>query len=137
MGSLFSHAFSFRHERERDPLSASATTKPLLSASPKLKTSEKTSQQQIPLLPNPDPPDRNLKNEDLREHRNTAFNRQPLIASTPFKDISGSQLIDSLTVVNQQIVAGLARHNLPKCQPNVFSGDPTFFTIGEVSLKPC
>ena len=118
---------SFHHEREHDPLNASETTKPLLSAAPKLKTSEKTPQQQIPLLPNPDPPDRNLNNEDLREHRNTAFNRQPLIASTPFKDMIGSQLIDSLTVVNQQIVAGLARQNLPKCQPDVFSGDPTLF----------
>lgn len=36
---------SFRHEREHDPLSASETTKPLLSAAPKLKTSEKTPQQ--------------------------------------------------------------------------------------------
>ena len=35
--------------------------------------------------------------------------------------------MDSLTVVNQQIVAGLARQNLPKCQPDVFSGDPTLF----------
>ena len=34
---------------------------------------------------------------------------------------------DSLTVVNQQIIAGLARQNLPKCQPDVFSGDPTLF----------
>ena len=118
---------SFRHEREHDPLSASETTKPLLSAAPKLKTSEKTPQQRIPLLPNPDPPDQNLTNEDHREHRNTAFHRQPLIASTPFKDMTGSQLIDSLTVVNQQIVAGLARQNLPKCQPDVFSGDPTLF----------
>ena len=29
--------------------------------------------------------------------------------------------------MNQQIVAGLARQNLPKCQPDVFSGDPTVF----------
>ena len=118
---------SFRHEDEHDPLSTPETTKPLLSAAPKLKTLEKTPQQQISLLPNPDTPDRNLNNEDLREHRNTAFNQQPFIASTPFKDMTGSQLIDSLAVVNQQIVAGLARQNLPRCQPDVFSGDPTLF----------
>ena len=29
--------------------------------------------------------------------------------------------------MNKQIVAGLARQNLPKCQPDVFSGDPTPF----------
>ena len=121
---------SSRHEREHDPSSKpeetkSEQTKPLLPAVPKLETSEKTPQQQKPFLPNPDPPDQN--NEDRREHRNTAFDRQPLTASTPFKDMTGSQLIDSLTVVNQQIVAGLARQNLPKCQPDVFSGDPTLF----------
>ena len=126
-----------RREREHDPSSKPEQTKPeqtkpertkpILPAAPKLETSEKTPQQQKPFLPNPDPPDQNLTNEDRREHRNTAFDRQPLIASTPFKDMTGSQLIDSLTVVNQQIVAGLARQNLPKCQPDVFSGDPTLF----------
>ncbi|KAJ7335970.1 hypothetical protein OS493_013334 [Desmophyllum pertusum] len=114
-------------EKESELLSTSEATKRLLPAAPKLKTSEKTPQQQKPLIPNPDPPDRNFTNEDRRVHQNTAFNRQPRIASTPFKDITGSQLIDSLTVVNQQIVAGLARQNLPKCQPDVFSGDPTLF----------
>ena len=49
--------------------------------------------------------------------QNTIFNRQPLISSTPLKDITGSQLIDSLTVANQQIVAGLARQNLPMRDP--------------------
>jgi len=46
-----------------------------------------------------------------------------------------SQLIDSLTVVNQQIVAGLARQNLPKCQPDVFCGDPTLFYPCRSSFK--
>ncbi|KAJ7381463.1 hypothetical protein OS493_001601 [Desmophyllum pertusum] len=67
-----------RREREHDPLSTSEQTKRLLPAAPKLKTSEKTPQQQKPLIPNPDPPDRNFTNEDRRVHQNTAFNRQPL-----------------------------------------------------------
>ena len=66
---------------------------------------------------------------------NTVFNRQPLLSSTPLKDITGSQLIDSLAAVNQQIVASLARQNLPKCQPDVFSGDPTLFHPWKTSFK--
>ena len=67
--------------------------------------------------------------------QNTIFNRQPLISSTPLKDITGSQLIDSLTVANQQIVASLARQNLPKCQPDIFSGDPTLFHPWKTAFK--
>ena len=39
-----------------------------------------------------------------------------LITSTPI-NFTGSQLIETLTSVNEQIVAGLARQNLPKCHP--------------------
>ena len=35
-----------------------------------------------------------------------ALNQQPLTTSTPLRDSAGSQLIDSLMVVNKQIVAG-------------------------------
>ena len=42
-------------------------------------------------------------------------------------DASGSQLIESLTSANRQVVAGLARQNLPKCHPDIFSGDITLF----------
>ena len=38
-------------------------------------------------------------------------------------------------MVNQQIVAGLARQNLPKCQPDVFSGDPTLFHPWKAAFK--
>ena len=51
------------------------------------------------------------------------------------KHITGSQLIDSLTVTNQQIVAGLVRQNLPKCQPDIFSGDPTLFHPWKTPFK--
>ena len=36
-------------------------------------------------------------------------------------------LIESLTLANKQIVAGLARQNLPKCHPDIFSGDAPLF----------
>lgn len=67
--------------------------------------------------------------------QNAIFNRQSLVSSTPLKDITGSQLIDSLTVVNQQVVVGLARQNLPKCQPDIFSGDPTLFHPWKTAFK--
>ena len=126
LSPLHAESLSCR-ERERDPLSTSEQTKPLLLTTQKLKTLERIIQERKPPIPNPDLPDWNFINEDRRVLQNTAFNQQPLIASTPFRDITGNQLIDSLTVVNQQIVAGLTRQNLPKCQPDVFSGEPTLF----------
>lgn len=42
-------------------------------------------------------------------------------------DATGSQLIESLTSANRQVVAGLARQNLPKCHPDLFTGDATLF----------
>lgn len=49
-----------------------------------------------------------------------------LISSTP-NIITGSQLIETLTSVNEQIVARLTRQNPPKCHPDTFNGDPTLF----------
>ena len=93
--------------------------KPLLSPPPKPKTSEKTDQSHVQ-SPHP-------KSDRKLNDSHAALNQQPLISSTPLRDNAGSQLIDFLMVVNQQIVAGLARQNLPKCQPDEFSGDPTLF----------
>ena len=59
---------------------------------------------------------------------------QSFIASTPI-NITGSQLIESLISVNQQIVSGLARQNLPKCHPDTFSGDPTLFHPWKAAFK--
>ncbi|KAL9978078.1 hypothetical protein ACROYT_G015559, partial [Oculina patagonica] len=56
------------------------------------------------------------------------------IASTPF-NITGSQLIKTLTSVNEQIVAGLARQNLPKCHPDTFNGDPMLFHPWKAAFK--
>ena len=56
------------------------------------------------------------------------------IASTPI-NITGNQLIETLTSVNEQIVAGLARQNLPKCHPDTFSGDPTLFHPWKAAFK--
>ena len=56
------------------------------------------------------------------------------IASTPI-NITGSQLIETLTSVNEQIVAGLARQNLPKCHPDTFNGDPTLFHPWKAAFK--
>ena len=54
---------------------------------------------------------------------------QPALASqlSQIDDTTGSRLIESLTSANKQVVAGLTRKNLPKCHPDVFSGDATLF----------
>ena len=57
-----------------------------------------------------------------------------LITSTPI-NITGSQLIETLTSVNEQIVAGLARQSLPKCYPDKFNGDPTLFHPWKAAFK--
>lgn len=62
-----------------------------------------------------------------------AFSRS-FISSTPMK-ITGSQLIETLTSVNEQIVAGLARQHPPKCHPDTFNGDPTLFHPWRVAFK--
>ena len=124
-----------RYEREHDPRDTTERTKPLSPVAPKFESLKKMSQQPKPPDPNPDPPGQNSTNEDRRTHQDTAFNRRPLMTSTPFRDVTGSQLIDSLTAVNQQIVAGLARQNLPKCQPDVFSGDPSLFHPWKSAFK--
>ena len=94
---------------------------------PKPKTSEKTDQSHV------------LKQDPMLGRKlsdsQAALNQQPLTTSTPLRDNARSQLIDSLTVVNQQIVAGLARQNLPKCQPDVFFGDPTLFHPWKSAFK--
>ena len=61
--------------------------------------------------------------------------RRPVIASTPIRDVTGSQLIETLTSTNQQIVASLARQNFPKCQPDIFSGDATLFHPWKAAFK--
>lgn len=124
-----------RYEREHDPRDTTERTKPLSPAASKFESLKKMSQQPKPPDPNPDPPGQNSTNEDRRTHQDTAFNRRPLMTSTPFRDVTGSKLIDSLTAVNQQIVAGLARQNLPKCQPDVFSGDPSLFHPWKSAFK--
>ena len=72
-------------------------------------------------------------NEGNNQIAHQAFSRS-LIASTPI-NITGSQLIETLTSVNEQIVAGLARQNLPKCHPDTFNGDPTPFHPWKAAFK--
>ena len=104
-----------RSERNHEPLSTPEQIKPLLRPTPKERKSEKTDLPPELHVLNPDLPQQQSTDEDRVVPQNTIFNRQPLISWTPLKDITGSQLIDSLTVANQQIVASLARQNLPKC----------------------
>ena len=86
-------------------------------------------EQSKPLSPSVVPKSQSLSQDlpNKKEQQDTPFNREPISTSTPLIDVTGSQLIETLTSVNQQIVAGLARQNLPKCHPDVFSGDPTLF----------
>ena len=74
----------------------------------------------------------------------TAFNLGPssqrtlgqsFVASTPVRDETGTQLIETLTSANRQIVAGLARQNLPKCYPDTYSGDATLFHPWKKAFK--
>ena len=60
----------------------------------------------------------------------------PVIASTLIRDVTRSQLNETLTSANQQIVAGLARQNFPKCQPDIFNGDAKLFHPWKAAFKP-
>ncbi|KAK3749126.1 hypothetical protein QZH41_001121 [Actinostola sp. cb2023] len=68
-------------------------------------------------------------------HPDERVGGQPFFASTPMRDITGSQLIETLTATNQQIVSGLARQNLPKCHPDTFIGDATLFHPWKKAFK--
>ena len=116
-----------RQETAPKPLVLSEGAEPLLSPPPKPKTSEKTDQSHV-LSAHP-------KSDRKLNDSHVALNQQLLISSTPLRDNAGSQLIDFLMVVNQQIIAGLARQNLPKCQPDEFSGDPTLFHPWKAAFK--
>lgn len=62
---------------------------------------------------------------------------QSFVASTPIRELetSVSHLIETLTLSNKQIGAGLARQNLPKCHPDTFTGDPTLFHPWKMAFK--
>ena len=122
-------------EQNPEPLSMPEQIKLPLHPTLKERKSEKTDFLPELHILNPDLPQQQSTDEDRVVPQNTIFNWQPLTSSTPLKDITGSQLIDSLTVTNQQIVAGLARQNLPKCQPDTFSGDPTLFHSWKTAFK--
>ena len=71
---------------------------------------------------------------DNNAHATQQVFSQPFVSSTP-RNITGNQLIESLTSANRQIVAGLARQNLPKCHPDTFNGDPTLFHPWKAAFK--
>ncbi len=50
---------------------------------------------------------------------------KPVIAH--LEVVIANQCIEAIVHTNQQIVANLARQNLPNCHPDVFDGDPTLF----------
>ena len=62
---------------------------------------------------------------------------QSFVASTPIRELetSASHLIETLTLSNKQMVAGLARQNLHKCHPDTFTGDPTLFHPWKMAFK--
>ena len=61
--------------------------------------------------------------------------RPPFASTAIFNDITGSQLVEALTLSNEHIVSGLARQSLPKCHPDVFGGDPTLFHPWKAAFK--
>ena len=98
-----------RSERNHKPLSIPDKIKLPLHPTLKETKSEKTDLLSELQVLNPDLPRQQSTDEDRVVPQNTIFNWQTLISSTPLKDITGSQRIDSLTVANQQIVAVLTR----------------------------
>lgn len=100
----------------QESLTALAQSKPLsLSAVPKCQIFSQ------------DPPSERVKQD-------TPYDRQPII-TTRLIDGTRSQVIETLASVNQQIVAGLAHPNLPKCHPDIFSGDPMLFYPWKAAFK--
>ena len=102
-----------------------------------IQESSNTLEQSKPLSPSAVPKSQSF-NQDLpnkKVQQDTPFNREPVITSTPLTDVTRSQLIETLTSVNQQIVTRLVRENLPKCHPDVFSGDPTLFHPWKAAFK--
>ena len=108
-----------------------------LSIAPRTCKSSNTLEQSKPLSPLALPKSQSFSHDlpNKKAQQDTAFNREPVITSTPLIDVTGSQLIETLTSVNQQIVAGLARQNLPKCHPDVFSRDLTIFHPWKAACK--
>ena len=94
-------------------------------------------EQSKPLSPSVVPKSQSFSQDlpNKKAQQDTPYNREPIITSTPLIDVTGSQLIETLTSVNQQIVAGLAHQNLPKCHPDDFSGDPTLFHPWKAAFK--
>ena len=76
------------------------------------------------------------KEEPLPSTNAASFEKSP-----PWKSVTGNTPLfglrvtnpfastptDDLTTVNQRLVARLARQSLPKCQPEIFTGDVTLF----------
>ena len=67
----------------------------------------------------------------------TLTSGQSFVASIPVRELeaSASHLTETLILSNKQMVAGLARQNLPKCHPDTFSGDPTLFHPWKMAFK--
>ncbi len=61
---------------------------------------------------------------------------QPIFQpSPPLPEVAVTRCIEGIRQTNQQIVATLARQNLPKCHPDVFDGDATLFHPWKNSFK--
>lgn len=80
--------------------------------------------------------DKSTKEQEQRAYaRDTLSNSGPLgfppthpvIYTTP-KDVSKAIPLETLTVAIQQLTSSLAKQNLPKCHPEVFSGDVAMFS---------
>ena len=76
------------------------------------------------------------KEEPLPSTNAASFEKSPpgksVTGNTPLFGLRGtnpfaSTPTDDLTTVNQRLVATLARQNLPKCHPEIFTGDVTLF----------
>ena len=88
---------------------------------------------------------RSCAKEELLPSTNPAsFKTSPpgksVIGNTPFLGLRGtnpfaSTPTDNLTTVNQRLVVTLARQNLPKCHPEIFTGDVTLFHLWKSAFR--
>ena len=76
---------------------------------------------------------RNVQPED-KQFPITNATSSPIISAT-LKEPTNNVMIQSIMATNQQLVAGLAKQSLPKCQPDVFGGEVTLFHPWKSAFK--
>ncbi|EDO26580.1 predicted protein, partial [Nematostella vectensis] len=120
----------------RNALGPKNTSEPHTLSLSHLPRSDNVPKESTPALPyreHVQPQDRMFTNHG----HDKDVNYHPVISTpdNPYRDITQSQLMDSLTTVNNQIVTSLARQRLPISEPDIFDGDATLFQPWKRAFK--